>query len=190
MNTIDPIVYGQAKAYRVTFFNSDSNEPINTSGWTLHIGFGSNRMSLGSITKITGQPTESDSASGIITAELTAEQASLFLAENCFVDFSVSTGSTTVPLFLGMARVLHEEAFRQQYFSRQYSQNNLMQSTPSVVIGSSSKQEIVLNFSTQMDPTFDIGVSVKFDELSPQTKKYLDDLQADVATKHAAVMES
>jgi len=39
-----------------------------------------------------------------------------------------------------------------------------------------------------MDPTFDLGVMVKFNQLDPATLEYLEALQADVTQKHTEVM--
>lgn len=188
MIQIDPIVRGQEKNYRVSFFDKDSESPIDTTGWVLHIGFGRDRGNIGSFVRIEATPTAPDAAQGIITATLSVDQVSAINNTNCIIDFSVQTNSARVPLLLASARVMDGDSFVQQHFSQDYANNDLMQQTPTVVSGNPEAQSIQLNFSTQIDPVFDLGVFVKFDELSPATKEYLDQLQADVTAKHAHVM--
>ncbi|MED5442085.1 MAG: hypothetical protein VYA77_12295 [Pseudomonadota bacterium] len=54
--------------------------------------------------------------------------------------------------------------------------------------GSQEPDNITINVSNDMDPTFDLGVMVKFNQLDPATLEYLEALQADVTQKHTEVM--
>ena len=190
MITIDPIVRGEPKALRVTFLNADTETAIDCTGWTLHVGIGRSRSRLGDLLLVSAVADAVSGAQGQVSVTLTAEQTATLTAPSAVVEFSVDTGTgNRIPLMLAVAVIQAADQYRQQYYQTHIPNSVLMKDVPTVVQGSDSQpQEIKLSFSTALDPTFDLGVLVRFSELAPETKTYLDALAADVAAKHAEIM--
>ena len=190
MIRIDTIVRGEPKALRVTFMDADSEEALDATGWTLYAAIGRSRGALGDILEASATADAVSGAQGQVTVTLTAEQTALLLMPSVVVELSVDTGGgTRVPLMLAVASVQSPDEYRQQYYQTNISNSQLLKDVPTVVQGSTSQpQEITMSFSTNLDPTFDLGVLVKFDELSATTKAYLDALQTDVAAKYNEII--
>lgn len=190
MITIDPIVRGEPKALRVTFLNADTEAAIDCTGWTLHVGIGRSRSRLGDLLLVSAVADAVSGAQGQVSVTLTAEQTAALSSPSAVVEFSVDTGTgNRIPLMLAVAVIQAADQYRQQYYQTHIPNGVLMKDVPTVVQGSASQpQEIKLSFSTALDPTFDLGVLVRFSELAPETKTYLDALAADVAAKHAEIV--
>lgn len=190
MIAIDPIIRGESKALRVTFLNADTETAIDCTGWTLHVDIGRSRSRLGDLLQVSAVADLVSGAQGQIMATLTAEQTEALAVPSAVVEFSVDTGTgNRIPLMLAVAVIQAADQYRQQYYQTYIPNSALMKDVPTVVQGSVSQpQEIKLSFSTVLDPTFDLGVMVRFDELAPETKTYLDSLAADVAAKHSDIM--
>lgn len=190
MITIDPIISGEPKTLRVTFLNADTESAIDCTGWTLYLALGSGRSRLGDLFEVIAVADSVSGEQGQISVTLTAEQTASLTVAFAMLEFSVDTGSgNRVPLMLGRSVIQRPDEYRQQYYKTHTPPSQLLADVPTVVQGQSDRpQNITLSFSTAMDPTFDLGVLVRFVELAPETKNYLDSLAADVAAKHADIM--
>lgn len=190
MISITPIIKGEPKALKITFLNNDTEEVINTTGWTIHIAFLRQRSSTESVLAVSNQADAVSGALGQISATLTSEQTNNLTGSNVVMDIAVDTGTgNKIPLLLVNALIQSSEQYRTHYHRAATPPNSLLEDIPTVVQGGvNQSQEINLSFSTNLDPTFNLGVMVKFSELSPENLKFLNALVADVTAKHAEVM--
>lgn len=190
MLTIAPIVRGESSSLRVTFLNSDTEAVINTTGWVLYMSLGRSRTSLGGLIEVSATADSISGAQGQVTVALTAAQTAAITTDNAMVELSVDTGTgKKVPLLLASVLIQSPEQYRTQYFQTITPANVLLEDVPTVVQGGALQpQEIKMSFSTSLDPTFDVGVMVKFSEPSAETINYIDAIAADITQKHAQVM--
>lgn len=202
MLAISPIVRGEASVLRVTFLNADTEWFIDTTGWTLYVSLGRSRTTIGSLLEVSATADAVSGAQGQITATLTTEQTAALTPNNAMVELSVDTGAgKRVPLMLATVLVQSPEQFRAQYYQTTSPANMLFEDVPTVTQGSAQSpdetviqscethtQEINMSFSTSLDPTFDVGVMVKFSEPSAETVSYINAIAEDITLKHAQVM--
>lgn len=183
MIRIDPIVRGESKRIRLTFLNADNEEVIPCDGWTLHLAVGRTRKTLGDILKLDSTPTVEDAILGQIITEVPALVTEGIKESSVTLEFSLSTslGGQKIPLLLALAVVQSPEDYRSSYYRTASNGRMLLSDVPTVVQdGVGAKTESInLSFSTNIDPTFDLGVMVKFDE---PTKESVDYMNSTVAT--------
>jgi hypothetical protein len=199
MIRIDPIVRGESKLIRLTFINADTEEVIPCDGWTLHLALGRDRTALGDILKIDTSPSAEDAILGQITAEIPAEATSNIKESSVTLEFSVSTslGGQKLPLLLALAVIQAPEDYRSSYYRTASNGRMLLSDIPTVVQeGVGAKTEAInLSFSTNIDPTFDLGVMVKFSEPSTESISFINNAIAkiehkrlEIEAKHAEIM--
>lgn len=202
MLAISPIVRGETSVLRVTFLNADTEWFIDTTGWTLHASLGRSRTTIGSLIEVNAIPDAASAAQGQITVMLTGEQTATLSPSSAMVELSVDTGNgKRVPLMLATALIQSPEQYRAQYYQTTAPANMLFEDVPTVTQGSAQApdetviqssethtQEINMSFSTSLDPTFDVGVMVKFSEPSAETINYINAIAADITQKHAQIM--
>lgn len=188
MIRLRPILKGEGRSLRVTFTNADTEQVIDTTGWTLKVRLGRSPHVLGDLYEVTGAPDAAQAALGQISCTIADTVTSALTVSSVALDILVDTGSGEfIPLMLAVAPVLDAELHRQNYY-RQGS-GPIVGETPVYVQGGSQEPDnITINVSNDMDPTFDLGVMVKFNQLDPATLEYLEALQADVTQKHTEVM--
>jgi hypothetical protein len=190
MLTIAPIVRGESSSLRVTFLNSDADVVINTTGWIFYMTLGRSRTSLGGLFEVSETADAISGAQGQVTATLTAEQTGAITTDNAMVELLVDTGmGKKIPILLASVLIQSPEQYRTQYYQTTTPANVLLEDVPTVIQGSAVQpQEIKMSFSTSLDPTFDVGVMVKFSELSAETINYIDAIAADITQKHTEIM--
>ena len=190
MLIIAPIVRGEPSSLRVTFLNSDTEAVINTTGWTLHAELGRSRSNLGGLIQQGAVAEAVSGAQGQITVTLSAAQTEAITVSNAVLELSVDTGTgKKIPLLLASVLIQSPEQYRTQYYQTITPSNVLLDGVPTVMQGGIQQpQEIKMSFSTRLDPTFDVGVMVKFSELSAETISYIDAIAADITQKHAQIM--
>jgi hypothetical protein len=190
MLTIAPIVRGESSSLRVTFLNSDTDVVINTTGWIFYMTIGRSRISLGGLLEVSETADAISGAQGQVTATLTAEQTAAITTDNAIVELLVDTGTgKKIPLLFASVLVQSPEQYRTQYYQTTTPANVLLEDVPTVIQGSALQpQEIKMSFSTSLDPTFDVGVMVKFSEPSAETINYIDAIAADITQKHTEIM--
>jgi hypothetical protein len=190
MLTIAPIVRGESSSLRVTFLNSDTDVVINTTGWIFYMTLGRSRTSLGGLLEVSQTADAINGAQGQVTATLTAEQTGAITTDNAMVELLVDTGmGKKIPLLLASVLIQSPEQYRTQYYQTTTPANVLLEDVPTVIQGSALQpQEIKMSFSTSLDPTFDVGVMVKFSEPSAETINYIDAIAADITQKHTEIM--
>lgn len=199
MIRIDPIVRGESKRIRLTFLNADTEEVIPCDGWTLHLAVGRTRKTLGDILKLDSTPTVEDAILGQIITEVPALVSEGIKESSVTLEFSLSTslGGQKIPLLLALAVVQSPEDYRSSYYRTASNGRMLLSDVPTVVqdgIGAKT-ESINLSFSTNIDPTFDLGVMVKFDEPSTEIITLInsaiaeiEEKRLEVANKHAEIM--
>lgn len=176
MITMNPIVRGVGKALRVTFLDKDTESIINTEGWTLRVVVKRSRGSVDSLLTIETTADAVAGAQGQISSLLTEEQSAALTQSSCVMDFSVNPDSGQyIPILRTSAVIENLEDYQERFYP--------VEDTSEV-----ESQDINVTISNDVDPTFDVGVLIKFNQLSPETLAYLEALQADVAAKHADVM--
>lgn len=187
---IEPIIRGEPKLFAVTFLNADTKEPIDCTGWTLFVGLGRSRSTLGSVAEVSETVQSIDGQQGKAYVTFDESTTAEITQGMVMVDISVDTGTgNRMPLMLATAAVQSGDQYRQQYFQTHSGSNQLFKDVPTIVqAGASAPQNIILSFSTMLDPSFSLGVLVRFAELAPETKAYLDGLALDVTSKHADIM--
>lgn len=190
MLTLAPIVRGESSSLRVTFLNADTEAVINTTGWTLFLSVGRSRASLGGLIEVSAVADAVSGAQGQITATLTDINTAALTTDNAMVELSVDTGTgKRIPLLLASVLIQSPDQYRTQYYQTTTPANVLLEDVPTVVQGGAMQpQEIKMSFSTSLDPTFDVGVMVKFSEPSAETINYINSVAADITQKHAQVM--
>ena len=190
MLTIAPIVRGESSSLRVTFLNSDTDAVINTTGWIFYMTLGRSRTSLGGLLEVSETAGAISGAQGQVTATLTAEQTAAITTDNAMVELLVDTSmGKKIPLLLATVLVQSPEQYRTQYYQTTTPANVLLEDVPTVIQGSALQpQEIKMSFATSLDPTFDVGVMVKFSEPSAETINYIDAIAADITQKHTEIM--
>ena len=202
MLAIAPIVRGESSSLRVTFLNADTEWVIDTTNWILYVSLGRSRTSLGGMIEVSAVADAISGAQGQITATLTAEQTTALTSSNALVELSVDTGAgKRVPLLLATVLIQSAEQYRAQYYQTTTPSNMLLEDVPTVVQDTAltpeetviqgfenQTQEIKMSFSTSLDPTFDVGVMVKFSEPSTETVNYINAIAADITQKHTEIM--
>jgi hypothetical protein len=190
MISITPIVKGEAKSLKITFLDADNEAVINTTGWIIHLTMLRHRASTESMLVTSNQADSVSGAQGQINVSLTSEQTLRLTGSNAIIDIAVDTGTgNKIPLLLANVLIQTSDQYRTYYHHSVAPPNSLLQDTPTIIQGDvSQEQDINLSFSTNLDPTFNLGVMVKFAELSTETLNYLNALSADVTAKHAEVI--
>lgn len=182
---------------RVTFLSKDSSSAIDVTGWTLYASLGRSRRELGSIVEVSEVADPFTAALGQIAISFSDEITGGITLSAVVVELAVDTGTgKKIPLMQATAMVQSQEDARVQYYKTIEPENILLADVPTVVQRSAmAPQEISMSFSTQLDPTFDLGVMVKFDELSPEATSFINSAvesielkRQEVETKHAEIM--
>lgn len=187
MQRITPIVRGQGKAFRFTFMDADTEEILDTTDWTLFTYVGRSRGQIDTIHTSEDTPDEANAAQGIISTTIPDTVTADIKSASCVLKFKVdaNTGNSVLLMF-AQAAVLSEADYDNIVYESNNGSNN---DTPTYVSGEEPIDIQIVVFN-DIDPTFDVGVLVKFDEVSPGTITYLEALQADVTQKHSEVMSA
>ena len=163
MLKISPIVKGEPKVIRATFFNGESDAPINTQGWTLFISVGASRKIEGA-DEFVGVPDAQQELDGQIAVTIPPEYTE-HLKSSVYVSMAVDTGSgNKVPLMLAVANVQTADQYHTQYFQTNIKNSQLLKDTPTLIQqGAAQEQSIKLNIDAKLNPIFDVGLVVRFD---------------------------
>ena len=185
MERITPIVRGQGKAFRFTFMDADTQEVLDTTDWVMTMQIGRNRSQPDDLYTDSATPDEANAAQGVISMEVPDTFTSEIKGGQVIMRFRVdpNTGTQTLVFFCS-APVMNEADYEASLYE---SNNGSNDNTPTYVSGE-EPQEIKVIIRNDIDPTFDVGVLVKFDEIDPDQLEYLEALQADVTQKHSEVM--
>lgn len=190
MINLDSMVRGEDQAFRVTFMDAGTQSPIDITGWTVHIGFGRSRNDLAGLAEIQATASASQGIAGQVPLILSGNVIAEFRSPFVIIDLSVDTGSgKRVPVLLAQAPVHNVSDYRQTYLQGSGYNNQLASSTPTIVKGDAQNvQGITLNLNNNLDPTFDIGVLVRFNQFDPTEIAYLESIREEVRLKHSQIM--
>jgi hypothetical protein len=179
-----PILRGEGKAFRLTFINAETSAVIDTTAWTLKVELSEGHQAPHFTEEST--PDVAMAALGQMSV-IILDAITTDLSGSQIIRFLVDSGSGTfVHIVSGECACLDADDYRQSVYK-----SGLKSSTESdtyVQALAEEPQNITVNVSVDLDPTFDIGVKVKFNQLDPETLEYLEALQADVTEKHTEVM--
>ncbi|MED5442086.1 MAG: hypothetical protein VYA77_12300 [Pseudomonadota bacterium] len=116
MIRLRPILKGEGRSMRVTFTNADTEQVIDTTGWTLKVRLGRSPHVLGDLYEVTGAPDAAQAALGQISCTIADTVTSALTVSSVALDILVDTGSGEfIPLMLAVAPVLDAELHRQNY---------------------------------------------------------------------------
>lgn len=163
MLKISPIIKGEPKVIRATFFNGESDAPINTQGWTLFIGVGASRK-IEVADEFVGVPDAQQELDGQIAVTIPPEYTE-HLKSSVYVSMAVDTGSgNKIPLMIAVASVQTADQYHTQYYQTNVKHSQLLKDTPTLIQqGAVIEQDIKLHIDAKLNPIFDVGLVIRFD---------------------------
>ncbi len=189
MITLDTIIRGEPQSFRLTFIHADLRQPIDVQGWRLLMGVGRSQARLGDLFELSTTGDALDGPEGRMTITLTAEQTDAIAQPGVVVDFSVVPGTgKVVPVLMGHCPAANSSDYRQRVLSEYQYNNQATADTAMLQHLANRHTQLNLQFKTNMDPTYNIGVLCRFNQADPAELARMDALRQEVALKHAEVM--